>query len=385
MLGSLITPAFLPYGRVLAGAQRPEAQETALRIDLAAGETAELYESDAETVWDYGDGMSVLIVETEKGPECFYLDRAVAIGPGVRFGFAPLNETSVVFAYPQAGHAAEVCGRIPVPPLFPQIRPVRMFTFFHQESESGFYFRGEKHPPYELIYMEKGCLHNYCGGRDVVLRPRELLLVPPEQWHMQYADEGESVRFVTISFLWDGRDFGSISGTAFPAVPGVQRQIRGMCDEWMSGREDAEEYLNAQLRMLLLDILRSAPAGESVRRQTPAAANMKREIIDRSLQAVSAHVCGRYSVGQLAAAANVSATYLSQLFRQYIGISPAKYITRVRLEECKTLLLEGKMSVGEISELMGYASIQHFSKQFRQWVGVSPAAFVHGRTESRRG
>ena len=98
--------------------------------------------------------------------------------------------------------------------------------------------------------------------------------------------------------------------------------------------------------------------------------------IEKAMQAVSAHIRGRYAVPELAAEVNVSPTHLSNLFQRYLGVSPAKYITRIRIEECKALLTDGEMSVGEIASLMGYSSIPHFCKQFRQWTGSSPAEFA---------
>ena len=55
---------------------------------------------------------------------------------------------------------------------------------------------------------------------------------------------------------------------------------------------------------------------------------------------------------------------------------PGKYIIRIRLEECKTLLREGELPMGEIAEKMGFSSAQHFSKQFRSCFGISPSQYV---------
>ena len=109
---------------------------------------------------------------------------------------------------------------------------------------------------------------------------------------------------------------------------------------------------------------------------------MHRQIIDHAMQAVSANIRGRYSVPELASAVNVSQTHLTNLFQVYLGMSPAKFITRIRIEECKQLLSSGELSVGEIAEMMGYSSIPHFCKQFRQWTGVSPAGFARQRKNS---
>ena len=95
--------------------------------------------------------------------------------------------------------------------------------------------------------------------------------------------------------------------------------------------------------------------------------------MDKAMQIVSERIYGKLSVPELAAAVNVSVSQLTALFRNYLGTTPAKYITHIRLEESKLLLNRKQLSVGEISELLGYASIQHFSKQFHAWFGYTPS------------
>ena len=58
----------------------------------------------------------------------------------------------------------------------------------------------------------------------------------------------------------------------------------------------------------------------------------------------------------LAASVNVSASQLTNLFQTYLGVSPAKYITKIRLEESRILLSTRQMSIGEIASKLGYSS-----------------------------
>jgi transcriptional regulator GlxA family with amidase domain len=64
-------------------------------------------------------------------------------------------------------------------------------------------------------------------------------------------------------------------------------------------------------------------------------------------------------------------------------MTPAKYITHIRLEESKSFLSEKKMSIGEIAELLGYASVQHYSTQFHNWFGYAPSAFANRKASDR--
>lgn len=368
MIAATTDSSFLRYGTIVE--EMPEQE-----ISLEKAHTVALYRMDRATVWSSRSDMTILLIRDGGQLRFFYLDRIVAIEPGVEFGFFPIFDSSVICGEPGLDLAAAVCDRIETPVPSQPIQPIRLFTFFNQQAEEGFYFRGEQHSPFELVYMEKGCLHNYCGGQDLALRTGELLLIAPEQWHIQYADE--AVQFVTISFLWSRHDFEGLTNTVIRATPAMQRCILEMKQESMHPQPESSEYMHAQLKLLLLAILRQPDPETGRKRQLPAAEQAQKAVLDKALQIISTHIGeAALTVPKLAAEVHVSPTQLSNLFQKYIGIAPAKYMTRIRLEECKLLLAEGKLSIGEIANQMGYSSIQHFSKQFRQWVGCTPSTYA---------
>ena len=43
------------------------------------------------------------------------------------------------------------------------------------------------------------------------------------------------------------------------------------------------------------------------------------------------------------------------------------------------MLSKDKVCIGEIAELLGYASVQHYSKQFRNWFGITPSSFANSK------
>ncbi len=68
----------------------------------------------------------------------------------------------------------------------------------------------------------------------------------------------------------------------------------------------------------------------------------------------------------------VSEVYLRKLFLKYEGIPIGKYITRVRMEAARALLLE-KCPVGRAAELCGYADIYVFSRAYKNYFGSAPS------------
>ena len=374
MIRSTTDPAFLRWGTPLPAPSEEIKNE---EFPLSPADTVVLYRLDRDTVWDHGSGMTALLISEGDTVHRFYLDRAVQLSAGTVFGFAPLQGASCILREGDLDLDAAFAGDIPSPVFTAALQPMQIFTCLSQKAEGGFYFPGEQHLPMELVWLKRGTLHNYCNGEDQLLRTKELLLIPAGQWHIQYADE--TVQFFTVSFLWEGRDFPTLTGRALKVSPEAERWLSTMEQELDQDRADKDELLHATLKLLLIHLQRQYGEIRETRHASPAAEQMQRQLIDKAMQTVSANIRGRYSVPELASAVNLSQTHLTNLFQRYLGMSPAKYITRIRLEECKALLSSGEMSVGEIADLMGYSSIPHFCKQFRQWTGISPAGFARQR------
>ena len=86
------------------------------------------------------------------------------------------------------------------------------------------------------------------------------------------------------------------------------------------------------------------------------------------------------SLNTVARAVNVTPNYLSNLFSQQMGVNFVKYITDLRIEKAKELLLCTSMKNSEISEKVGYADPHYFSSLFKRTTGKTPTGFKEGGT-----
>ena len=68
----------------------------------------------------------------------------------------------------------------------------------------------------------------------------------------------------------------------------------------------------------------------------------------------------------------ISPYYLSHMFREELGITFVEYLTMVRMEEAKKLLMDPSLSVVAVASQVGYEDASYFSKVFKKYVGVSP-------------
>jgi len=68
-------------------------------------------------------------------------------------------------------------------------------------------------------------------------------------------------------------------------------------------------------------------------------------------------------------------THLSRLFSQVEGITIKKYITRLKIERVKELIIYRENSLAEIADQLGYSSVAYLSAQFKKETGMTPSAF----------
>lgn len=90
---------------------------------------------------------------------------------------------------------------------------------------------------------------------------------------------------------------------------------------------------------------------------------------------------GRISLEDLAAASDLSPSYLSKLFHNEVGITIAQYITNKKIEAAKNLLSFTEYTTTDISNYLCFSSESHFISVFRKVTGTTPKKF---RTEHFR-
>ncbi|MGG1555581.1 helix-turn-helix domain-containing protein [Paenibacillus ferrarius] len=71
----------------------------------------------------------------------------------------------------------------------------------------------------------------------------------------------------------------------------------------------------------------------------------------------------------------VSPVYLSFLFKQVEGINLTDYITQVRMDKAKQLLLGSNLKTYEIANRVGYQDEKYFSRLFKKRIGMTPTEF----------
>lgn len=98
--------------------------------------------------------------------------------------------------------------------------------------------------------------------------------------------------------------------------------------------------------------------------------------VEEVLQYIRLHYSENISLQDLSEKLGVSSLYVSQLFKKEVGINLMSYITSYRINIAVQLLKSGKYKIYEVSEMVGYQTVQYFSSCFRKETGKKPSDYI---------
>ena len=97
------------------------------------------------------------------------------------------------------------------------------------------------------------------------------------------------------------------------------------------------------------------------------------------------HLAEEISLSVLAEQFHLNPQYISQLFKSEIGVNFLVYLTNIRMEKAKKLLLSTALSIAEVAEQSGYGDYRVFTKVFKKSEGITPSQYRRDFLEGDRG
>jgi len=96
------------------------------------------------------------------------------------------------------------------------------------------------------------------------------------------------------------------------------------------------------------------------------------QAVERTIQVMHSHLHELLTLEDLASVACLSPYHFNRVFRQQIGIPPGEFLSALRFQAARRLLLTTPLSVTDVCFEVGYTSTGSFTSRFTQLVGLSP-------------
>jgi AraC family transcriptional regulator len=221
-----------------------------------------------------------------------------------------------------------------------------------------------------LVTSGRYRIESYSGGswRRAAYRPGSIGVTAPDnpavlRW--------QSTSPAAMESLHLHLDPGVVAGTSFPDSLAVH-------DEYVTAAtRTLGEALIHRAPSLYADSLAQALVVHLAMRATPAQHQAVRQLgrieVDRVVELMRARLGDDVTLDELAAAVNVSKFHFIRAFTQATGLTPYRYLRRLRMQAAQELLRTSTLGIARIALLCGYRSPGRFAAAFRAEHGVSPS------------
>jgi len=106
--------------------------------------------------------------------------------------------------------------------------------------------------------------------------------------------------------------------------------------------------------------------------------------IDRAVEFIHGAFSEKLTVEQIAREACISPSHLSHLFREMVGRTVMGYVSEIRLQNARKLLLIGDKSVSQVAHFCGFSSSSHFASAFKNAYGMTPRELISDLSKAER-
>lgn len=113
----------------------------------------------------------------------------------------------------------------------------------------------------------------------------------------------------------------------------------------------------------------------AVSEEAAASDRKRRHAVKMACEKIQGDLSAASSLTEIAEHVQMNPSSFSRLFRQEMGISFSEYVTTVRMNAAKKLLLDSNEKINEIAKKVGYVSPSHFVQIFGEYTGMTPGRF----------
>lgn len=252
---------------------------------------------------------------------------------------------------------------------------------------------------WEFVFCSQGRIRTFQGGEERVLKNNQIVFHSPRAVH-HLAVEDEATTMLVLSFVCTSEVMKLLQNQILRVNQSQRRMLMVIIQELANAFElqnghlelidfhsnpnhvlGAEQMITCYMEGFLIGLLRDAT---NQKEQRWDAVTLEKALENRLAadikDYIEKHLGERITLAQISEHVHYSRSYITEQFQKSVGMSVAAYIAERRIEQAKNYLVNSNLSVSQISELLGFSSVQYFSKCFKDAVGCSPTGYLKSPT-----
>ena len=272
----------------------------------------------------------------------------------------------------------------------------KIITIFYMELSKNFYYEGEKHDFWEMVYIDKGEMICTADEKRFVLKSGEMTFHKPNEFHNLSGNSSTAPNVSILTFECKSRAMKYFEGKIFRLSAEEKSMLSKLFTEGLScyQLEDERNPLLQKLKKItpspfgssqmtknlleifLIKLCRNTDVVTKEMRQSYVIGGVDvpynvKEILDY----LQEHIYGKVTIGDLAKHLDKSESTIKQLFAQYRDGGIIRYYNRLKIKEARKLIREGNYNMTQISDMLQFDNPQYFSKCFKTVTNMTPSEY----------
>lgn len=244
------------------------------------------------------------------------------------------------------------------------------------------------HDVLEINYIKSGYGYYVINGKTFEFQPGDILLINSNDLHCAYEIRDLIIQVIEFDMSWFvstlrfdpeilspfkdmGIHFTNLLDRNSPHIEELRLLLQAVMEEHEREQRSYISMVHALLLRFLSCVNRHFRL-DSANRYGKEIGSEQLEKVRRIIHAMEERLSHPWTLEELAAAAYLSPSRFSDIFRRAVGTPPLEYLILLRLEQARIMLETTSMKICDIAMECGFRSLSNFNHLFRKHMGMSP-------------
>ena len=226
----------------------------------------------------------------------------------------------------------------------------------------------------EIFYIKNGTGHMVIENENVALKPNSLVLIGSQVQHTEVSNPSDPLDYYVLGV--EGLKINTDRPVEYsiiyspPESSSIRKCFEGILHEMNHKQEGYAQICQHHLAILILLICRKDHVSYKI--VEPRSSSKE---CHKAKRYIETHYHDKITLDSLAEVCNLTKYYLSHKFKELYQKSPMSYLTEVRIDAAKDLLLTANYSIEEVASATGFSSPSYFSQAFQKTCKMSPQEY----------
>jgi AraC-like DNA-binding protein len=218
----------------------------------------------------------------------------------------------------------------------------------------------ETHNNWELVYYTSGAGILNIGGAEFLFKAGDIVIQPPDCPHFELSDNGYATVYLVFKYFQgvsrEPMFFKDTPSNSFLTM------LLELHREYYTKRNNCNKIIESIMDVLYQYIVSWQGKKEG------------NYLVERFISILVSNFSNcKFLMQDALKEIPLSEDYFRRIFKQETNKTPLEYVTDLRIEYAKRLLLEHSMPVKEVTVLSGFEDPYYFSRLFKQITGKTPS------------